>query len=104
MTFPALMALPLDQALKSRPTVQMVYVFLLSELDFVEARRVKIAIRAEQLEIRKQTMIDALNLLVKRGYLCEHERDSTGVRRFTLAWSRKPETACGSPERTPLPA
>lgn len=98
------MSLPRDKALKSRPTVQMVYVFLLTELDFVEARRVKIAIRAEELEIRKQTMIDALNLLVKRGYLCEHERDSTGVRRFTLAWSRSTEVTSGSPERTPSAA
>jgi hypothetical protein len=85
MTYPAEVAFRRDRAL-SRPA-RRVYEYLTTELDFTQKRPVKSALHSERCGVGKARFIAALNALVSAGYLVEHERDASGLRHFTLAWS-----------------
>lgn len=58
-------------------------------LNHTTARETKILVVQEALHLRPASVITALNWLVAKGYLVEHERSKEGgTRRFTLAWNR----------------
>lgn len=88
MTFPALDTFADD--IEVGHMTWRVYMHLQRhQLDIHDPRVVKIIPLSEKLRIRPASIITALNWLVERGYLIEHDRGWRGVRRFTLAWSRK---------------
>jgi hypothetical protein len=63
-------------------------------LNHTTPKETKIIVVQEALHLRPASVITALNWLVARGYVVEHERSKEGgTRRFTLAWNRadKPE-------------
>lgn len=84
MTFPAELTFKRDVALS--PTARRVYDYLTTELDFLEARLVKIQQHAERISTDRESFGRALDALVDRGYLSEHA-PLGNVRRFTLVWS-----------------
>jgi DNA-binding IclR family transcriptional regulator len=75
LTFPALLALATD------PVIATI-------LDFSEPRDIKAWLVADQLHVRKQTVISSLDTLVARGFLTDHGRSLNRVRSFTLAWAQ----------------
>lgn len=93
---PALDQLMLDPIIAERPAVHRVYWLLLKTLDVNEVRHVKAWTVAETLKLNKKTVFKALELLVDRGYLIEHDRTTNNIRQFTLAYSRS-----SIPKRTP---
>lgn len=101
MIFPALLEFPRDRAVATHPATIILYLYLLAELDR-EPRRVKVWMVADDLRLRKATVIAALNRLVAHGYLVEHAREERKVRQFSLAFTRaKPPAAIsGVPART----
>lgn len=84
MTFPAELTFKRDPSLQ--PTARRVYDYLTTELDFVDVRLVKIQQHAERIATDRESFGRALDTLVVRGYLIEHDPIGN-VRRFTLAWS-----------------
>ena len=42
---------------------------------------------SETLHLRPASVVKALNTLVSRGYLLEHDRGERGARSFSLAWT-----------------
>lgn len=86
--FPALTEFPLDPIIAAHPASQRVYLRLVAVLDFTTPRDVKAWVLAEELCLKKITVIHALTLLVDRGFLIDRGRSMNRVRRLTLAWSR----------------
>lgn len=86
--FPALTDFPLDPIVAAHPASQRVYLRLIAVLDFTTPRDVKSWVLAEELLVKKSTVIGALTLLIERGFLIDHGRSMNNVRRLTLAWSR----------------
>lgn len=88
MTFPALDDLAQDVNIGHR--AWRVYMHLQrSVLDLRTPRTVKVNVLGEALRIRPASISKSLNYLVQSGYLIEHERETRGIRSFTLAWSCK---------------
>ena len=85
--FPALHAATADDELLRQPSALALYYHLVSTLDFTQARRVKVWSIAGRLHMKRDTVREALGLLLLRGYLAEHARDVDNVRRMTLVWS-----------------
>lgn len=86
--FPALTDFPLDPVIGCHPAAQRIYLRLIALLDFSEPRDVKAWVLADELLMRKATVIKALGILVDRGFLIDRGRSMNNVRKFTLAWSR----------------
>lgn len=93
MTYPAWFEFYRDPVIRRHRAACYVYASLLV-LDriFYEPRAVKAWVLAEALQMEKKTILKALNLLVRRGYLVEHDRTQNGVRQFTIATTRPTET------------
>jgi hypothetical protein len=87
MTFPAWDAFDGDPRVKTRHV--KVYRYCRATLDFREVRFAKRENVAEKTGIHQADVTRALTALVQWGYLIEHPRDTNGLRRFTLAWSRR---------------
>ena len=106
MTFPAWFELHRDRTMRRHPAAMTIYASLLT-LDRIlyEPRTVKAWVLAEAEGLEKETVLCAMNLLVERGYLLEHERGPNNVRRFTVATTRasgstpNPTDLSGSPQR-----
>ena len=86
MTFPAYLSFKADP--ERTLNVIKVYEYLCTTLDFVQARSVKGWALADQAGVDRTNVSGALDSLVSRGYLVEHQRTERGVRCFTLAWAR----------------
>lgn len=56
-------------------------------LNHVKPVRVKAWVLAKAIPMHRDKVNDALDWLVRRGYLLQHERDRRGVRTLTLAWT-----------------
>lgn len=98
---PALLALPLDATIGAHSVTIRVYLRLLSILDFVKPRPVKVWAVAEDLCVKDETVSRALNILIERGYVNDHGRGANKVRECTLAWSLPHEFGSHTPsERT----
>jgi hypothetical protein len=93
VTFPALLALATDPVIATHPTAQRVYLHILSMLDFAEPRDVKAWLIADQLKVRKQTVMASFDILVERGFLTDHGRSLNSVRRFTLTLNPVPQAS-----------
>lgn len=86
MTYPAWFDFHRNQAMRRHPACGNVYAAMLClENVFFEPRAVKAWVLAEALELEKETVLRALNLLVEHGFLVEHARGQNNVRRFTVA-------------------
>jgi DNA-binding MarR family transcriptional regulator len=86
VTFPALESLADDSAIER--TAWRVYMHLQRHLlDHTAPREVKAQALAQTLHLREASVIAALNQLVTRGYLIEHDKGARRVRRLTLAWT-----------------
>lgn len=60
------------RALRRKPTVRLVWLYLATSLPLHEAHVIKVASTAEQLAIPRRRIRNALRLLVRHGYLhCE---------------------------------
>lgn len=88
VTFPAYDAFAADAGVE-RVTFRVYMHLFKTVLDVREARPVKMARLSHDLSLRPASVIHAVNWLVERGYLIEHERETRRIRVFTLAWSRK---------------
>jgi hypothetical protein len=102
--FPALTDFPLDPVIGVHPAAQRIYLRLIALLDFSAPRDVKAWVLAEELCMKKTTVIHAFTTLVDRGFLIDHGRSMNNVRRFTLAWSRPVTDSGSAPQRTPTAA
>lgn len=91
--FPALTDFPLDPIVAAHPASQRVYLRLIAVLDFTTPRDVKSWVLAEELLLKKSTVIHALSLLIERGFLLDCGRSQNNVRRLKLAWSRPDQRA-----------
>lgn len=99
--FPAWFDFHKDKEINKHPAAGRVYAAILGlENILFVPRAVKAWVLAEGLGIRKKSVIRSLNLLVQRGYLIEHERDTNNVRRFTVAGTRHPKPGTSSPNDT----
>lgn len=68
-----------------------VYMFLVHEpiLNHTQAIEVKVIAVAHALHMSNRKAIDALDWLVKRGYLIQHARDGRRTRSLSIAWERR---------------
>lgn len=82
-----MMSMGEDRTIRDHPHSIIVYMHLIPHLDFVEFRRVRTIRVATKLGLHKRTVINALDLLVERGYLEEGPRTENNVRTFRLRWS-----------------
>jgi DNA-binding IclR family transcriptional regulator len=82
-----MMSMGEDRAIRDHPHTIIVYMHLIPHLDFVEFRRVRISKVSAKLGLHKRTVMNALDLLVQRGYLEEGPRTEDNVRTFRLRWS-----------------
>jgi len=89
--FPA--SLTFDRDHRASAVAAKVYRFLRTELDFVQARDVKVWVLAQSIASDREGVSTALSWLTECGYLVEHARGDRGVRRFTLAWSARNRAA-----------
>jgi DNA-binding IclR family transcriptional regulator len=90
VSFPAWFQFHRDKVMQKHPAACTVYASILG-LDniFWQPRPIKTWLLAEGLGMRKKTVRQSLNLLVKRGYLVEHPRGDNQVRTFTVAMTRE---------------
>ena len=68
------------------------YEYLLTVLDFVTTTDVKAWLVADTIHSSRERVGEALTWLTECGYLTEHARGQHGVRRFTLRWSKAPDS------------
>lgn len=87
MTYPAELDFKRDHTLSA--SARRVYDYLSTILDFTQVRAVKSQLHAPPSGVERVAFMRALTDLGERGYLVEHARDTRGVRRFSLAWSRR---------------
>jgi hypothetical protein len=86
MTFPAWFAFYRDPAMIRQPSACVVYAALLGiERIFYDPHPVKAWVLADELGLKKGTVLHALDALVAGGYLVEHDRSANNVRTFTVA-------------------
>lgn len=89
MTFPAWFDLMEDPEILKRPAAQRIYARLLKNPRiFYEPLDVKAWLLADDLKMGRNTVNEALDLLVKRGYLLDHGRDGRNTRRVTIITTR----------------
>lgn len=90
-----------DDVIVAHPTALRVYAVLLrNPLVFMRPQAVKMWLIADQLRVEKKSAIAALNLLVARGYVIEHEREMNNVRTVTLAIDRVAPAVSSTPKDT----
>ena len=93
-----------DDVVVAHPTALRVYAHLLrNPMIFMQAQDVKAWAIAKQLKTNKGRVLKALNLLVGRGYVIEHDRGANNVRRVTLAMERRemPNNLSGGTQAAP---
>ncbi len=95
-----------DDTIVAHPTALRVYAHLLrNPLIFMRPQEVKLWVIARSLRTNNGRVIAALNLLVKRGYVLEHERGQNNARRVSLLMERTPPAVviddAGSTETVP---
>lgn len=79
-----------DDAVADQPTALRVYARLLrNPRIFTDPQDVKAWLLADELHTHRDRVNSALDLLVARGYLVEHERGLNNVRRLTVAAVRQ---------------
>lgn len=88
-----MMSMATDRVILDHPHSIAVYVIVSPQLDFKDFRHVKVWKVAEQMGLNKRTVMNALDLLVNRGYLEEGPRQENNVRTFRLRWSASPVAA-----------
>lgn len=89
MTFPAWFDLMRDPAILAKPAAQRVYAKLLENPRiFYDPMDVKAWLLAEQMGMARDTVNDALDALIRLGYLCDHGRGQNNVRRVTMIVTR----------------
>lgn len=90
MTFPALREAPTDESLKG--TDIRIYLFLINDvLDFRDWRTFKQVFVAKNVDVPQSSVSDALERLVKAGYL-ERRLHSDGDAQYRLVYSRRPSS------------
>lgn len=93
--FPAFAELMRDPQVAERPAVQRVYVHLTEDPRILyEPRDVKAWLVAQQLGMSRDTVNDALDCLIKMGYLLDHGRGQNNVRRVSII-GKRPEQEAG---------
>lgn len=96
MTYPAWFDFHKHPVIRRSPACGSVYASMVGlENIFFHPRPVKAWVMAEALQLKKSTVLKALDTLVHHGFLIEHERDEKNVRRFTVAL-----VVSSAPERT----
>lgn len=89
MTYAAWFDLHRDPVIARRPTALRVYAALVGEQrGFYEPCGCKAWAMAAMLDVKTESVLEALNVLVDRGYLVEHDRGENQVRRFTIVFQR----------------
>ena len=89
MTYPAWFDLMRDATIGRKPVAMRVYAALVAQHDaFFEPQDCKAWAMAELLGVKTDSVLEALNTLVERGYLREHGRNENNVRRFTIVRQR----------------
>lgn len=89
MTFPAWYDLHKDRVIAANPSTIRVYAHLLENPRCTfEIQDVKAWLVAETLGMARNSVNDALDLLINRGYLIDHGRGQNNVRRITVAIHR----------------
>ena len=79
-----------DDTIVAHPTALRVYAHLLrNPLAFMHPQEVKVWLIADRLHTNKRRVIDALNLLILRGYVLEHHRGANNARRLSLLIERQ---------------
>lgn len=90
MTFAAWFELHADDEIVAHPTALRVYALLLrNSRIFTEPQDTKVWWLADKLGAERETVRRALELLIARGYVVEHERGFNNVRRVTVAVVRQ---------------
>ena len=87
MSFPALDAFEEDPIGEHKPTWKVYMHLQRSLLNHTKPKPVKVRGLTQTLHLGPASVIVALNRLVEKGYLIEHDHDRRGVRNLTLAWS-----------------
>jgi DNA-binding MarR family transcriptional regulator len=89
VTFPAWFELYRDRIISQKPSACRVYAYLLENprCQF-EIQDVKAWLVAEELGMARDSVNEALNLLIQRGYVLDHGRGQNNVRRLTVAITR----------------
>lgn len=95
MSFPALLDAGNDPLLVQKGSVAVVYLHLVSRLDFMEFRRVRASRVATDLRVRAETVGTALKTLRDAGYIERGER-VMDVFTYRLVFAR-PTTAQREP-------
>lgn len=105
MTYAAWYELHDDDAVVDHPTALRVYARLLRRgaAIFRTPQAVKIWLLAEQMRAHRESVIVALDLLIRRGYVVEHGREMNNVRRITIAKIRAESQAGSQRGRPPKP-
>lgn len=86
MTYPAWFDLMRDPVIHARPAAQRVYAHLLQNPRiFYEPEDAKAWKIADELQMSRDTVNDALDVLIEHGYLLDHGRDERKVRRVSVA-------------------
>ena len=81
-----------DDVIVAHPTALRVYAHLVrNPTAFMQPHELKIWLIARQLRTNNRRVINALNLLVSRGYVLEHARGDNKARRVTIAMERQVE-------------
>lgn len=89
MTYPAWFDLMADPAILARPAAQRVYAHLLQNPRiFYEASDAKAWQIADELKMARDTVNEALDVLIEHGYLLDHGRDERKVRRVSVVIKR----------------
>lgn len=89
MSFPAWFDFQRDRVIAAKPTASRVYAYLL-ELPNSQwvVQDVKAWLIAEQRQMSPDSVNEALDLLIDRGYVINHGRGQNNVRRLTVALVR----------------
>ena len=98
MSFPALLEAGSDPLLVRRGSTAMVYLHLVSRLDFVEFRRVRASRIATDLRIRPETVGAALKALREAGYI-ERGPRVLEVFVYRLVYARRQDQSESSSKR-----
>lgn len=86
MTFPAWFDFHKDAVIRRHPAAMVLYAHLVGVPEsHWTPQPLKAWALADEFKFKKETIISAMNLLVKRGYLIEHARGTNNVRAFTVA-------------------
>lgn len=83
--FPAWFDFARDSVMLKHPATLAVYAHLVQlPRAFHDPQEIKAWWLADKLGFEKETVLEAFNLLVERGYLVEYSRGQNNVRRFTV--------------------